>query len=49
MLMAEKIKVGSHAICCGTYSLFFSGFHSDVLYVLIAIAYAGITVAELKK
>lgn len=46
MSMLEKIKVASHAACCGTYTMFFSGFHFDELYVVAAAAYAGLTFAE---
>lgn len=49
MSIVDKIKIGAHALCCGTYTLFVSGFHSPVLYILIAVAYGAITLAEIKK
>lgn len=41
-----KVKVGAYSTCCFVYSLLFSGLHWEGLYVVLAIAYGAITVAE---
>jgi hypothetical protein len=41
-----KVKIGAYGTCCFVYSLLFSGLHWEGLYVVLAIAYGAITVAE---
>jgi hypothetical protein len=44
-----KIKIAAHGACCGTYCLFVTGYHSPALYLIVALAYAAIMLAELYR
>lgn len=46
MSIVDKVKIASHAACCGTYAFFFYGYHIDTLYVIAAVSYACLTLAE---
>lgn len=48
MSIVDKIKMSSHAACCVSYSLLYSGYHFSCLYMVVAASYAAITLAELK-
>lgn len=49
MSMLEKTKIAAHGACCGTYTLFMTGYHAPLLYLVIAISYAAIMMAEIKR
>ena len=49
MSIQEKIHVAAHASVCFVYSLFFSGIHSESLYMCAAVSYAAIALSDVRR
>ncbi len=49
MNASKLIKCVAHCLCAMTYTLFFLGFHNEVLYLAPGAAYSLLTFSDFRK